>query len=197
MSTHIKILSQQDVNCFELPPKFTGEDRKRYFLLPKLIESLIKDFKSINKVGFILQFVYFKIANRFFIPKKFYKRDIEFIANKLEIDYGNLDILNYKEGTYRRHQELILEKLGFQKFNDEIKTILTKESLRLCQIQLKPKFIFMSLVDFLRNKKIQIPSYHGLSEIITESLRNYEKSLLKLINDNLSSEVTQYFSICF
>lgn len=187
MSTHIKILSQQDVSYFEFPPQFNGDERKKFFVLSEWIKILINKFKTpTNKIGFILQFGYFKAVNRFFTAKKYNQKDIEYIANKLNINFKEVDFTNYVRTTFERHQELILETLGFQKFNSEIKTLLTKESLRLCQIHLKPKFIFMSLIDFLKSKKIQIPSYNALSEIITESLRNYEKRILQLINDKLS-----------
>ncbi len=46
----------------------------------------------------------------------------------------------------------------------------------------------MSLVDFLQTKRIQVPNYYTLAEIITESLKNYENRLVHIINSNLSND---------
>lgn len=46
--------------------------------------------------------------------------------------------------------------------------------------------MFMSLVDFLREKKIEIPGYHTFTEVITSALRNFEKILIASIEENLS-----------
>ena len=51
--------------------------------------------------------------------------------------------------------------------------------------------MFMSLLDFLREKKIEIAGYHTFAEVITDSLRNYEKVLIASIEENLSIEEKQ------
>ncbi|MCD6388671.1 MAG: hypothetical protein J7L69_04605 [Desulfobulbaceae bacterium] len=38
----------------------------------------------------------------------------------------------------------------------------------------------------MRKKKIELPGYHTFAEIITDTLRNYEKVLIASIEDNLS-----------
>ena len=48
--------------------------------------------------------------------------------------------------------------------------------------------IFMSLVDFLQIKKIQVPNYNTFAEIIPESLKKYENELVKIINKSLSED---------
>jgi hypothetical protein len=34
MSTHIKILAQQDIQDFDALPELSGEDRKKFFYIP-------------------------------------------------------------------------------------------------------------------------------------------------------------------
>lgn len=40
MSTHIKILNNKDIKAFDSPPEFNGEERKRFFYLPKWTSEL-------------------------------------------------------------------------------------------------------------------------------------------------------------
>ena len=182
MSTHLKILSQYDIKAFEFPPKFNTEERKRFFNLPSWANKLVQRFRTpTNKVGFILQLGYFKAANRFFVAKKFYQNDVEFVARRLGIAFEDIYFGSYKERTLMRHQEIILGNLGFQKFDDKSRRFLMKEALSLSSNQIKPRLMFMSLVDFLREKRIEVPSYYALSEAITDVLKRSEKKLLDSI----------------
>ncbi len=189
MSTHLKILSQQDIMVFEFPPEFNSEERKRFFDLPKRTLELIESIKTpTNKVGFVLQLGYFKAVNRFFVAKKFHKQDIEFVSRQLQFSSDGIYLEKYIEATFVRHQEIILENFGFQPFNEPTKLILIEEALSLCTNQLKPRTMFLSLVDFLRVKKIEIPGYYTLSEIITDVFKRFEKDLLFLLETHMTTQ---------
>ncbi len=183
----IKILNKGDIKSFDSPPLFNGEERKQFFYLPKWASELVESFRTpTNKIGFILQLGYFKAANRFFVARKYHQNDIEFIANRYGFELSGFDFENYKERTFIRHHELILENMGFQKFDHKTKGVLITEARSLSSKQTKPRLMFMSLVDFLREKKIEIPSYHTFSEVITAALRNFETILIDSIEKNIS-----------
>ena len=187
MATHLKILSQHDKIIFEFPPKFNGEDRKRFFALPKWTVELVDSFKTpTNKVGLVLQFGYFKAANKFFVTKKFHRKDVEFVARRLQCSVEEICLEKYSDATLLRHREIILKNLGFQKFNEQFKHLLIKEAVSLCSKQMKPRFMFMSLVDFLREKRIEVPNYNILSEVITNALKFFERRLLSSIEKHLT-----------
>jgi TnpA family transposase/ElaB/YqjD/DUF883 family membrane-anchored ribosome-binding protein len=186
---HIKILNKNDINAFNSPPGFTGEERERFFYLPKWASELVESFRTpTNKIGFVLQLGYFKAVNRFFVARKYHHNDIEFVANRHGFGLNEFDFENYKERTFIRHHELILENMGFQKFDQKTKGILINEARNLSSKQTKPRLMFMSLVAFLCEKKIEIPGYHTFAEVITGALRNFEKILLASIEKNLSME---------
>lgn len=93
MSTHIKILGQQDIQDFDTVPELSGEDRKKFFYIPIWAKEILENLKTpINKVGFILQLGYFKAANKFFSSKSFNPKDVDFIAGKLQIPLSSLDL---------------------------------------------------------------------------------------------------------
>lgn len=187
MSTHVKILNKADIKMFTSPPVFIGKERKQFFYLPKWANKLVESFRTpTNKVGFILLLGYFKATNSFFAARNYHQGDIHFIANRLDILLEAIDISKYSRTTFERHQEHILENMGIKKFDNKSRSILTNEARNLCAKQTKPRLMFMSLVDFLREQKIEIPGYHTFAEIITETLRNYEKVLIASIEENLT-----------
>ncbi|NDY71056.1 Tn3 family transposase [Desulfobacter hydrogenophilus] len=189
MATHLKILNQNDIKEFDFPPQFSGEERKRFFYLPNWAEELVNSFKTpTNQVGFALQFGYFKASNKFFVARKFHQKDIEFIAKCLGCQLNELDFDSYTTRSFLRHQELILANTGFRKYDNSGRKFLQKEAQKLCYRQMKPRLMFMSLVDFLKSQKMEIPNYHTFSEIITDALRNFEKTLIEDIDKHLSTE---------
>lgn len=192
MSTHIKVFNQKDIQAFDRPPEFNGEERKKYFSFPVWANDQLIGLKTpTNKVGFMLQFGYFKAVNKFFSSVLFHQKDIDFVARKLQISLLEIDFSKYASTTSERHQNIILKNLGYGKFTEDAKRHLIQEATALCSKQTKPRLIFLSLVDFLRNKRIEVSTYHALSEIITQSLRNYEKHLIFSLEQNLSMEDQQ------
>ncbi len=192
MATHIKIFSQKEIQSFDNPPEFDNEERKRFFYMPLWLEETIDSFRTAtNKVGFILQFGYFSAVNRFFVASKFHEKDITFVTEALELLTENINFKTYKERTLARHQEIILQNLAYQKFDENTKQLSLLEAASLCSKQTNPRSMFLSLVDFLRNKKIEIPTYYAISEIITKTLQDFEKKLISSLEKNLSTEDKQ------
>ena len=189
MATFVKILPSRNIKLFDNPPVFTGEQRKQMFTAQNWVLKFLETFSNpTNKIGFVLQLGYFRAVNKFYTSKKYYNNDVEYTTRNLKIDSDGIAITEYKGRTFLRHQEVILEKMGFKKFNPEIKNKLITEAELLTSRQQKPRLIFMSLVDFLQTKKIQVPNFYTLAEIITESLSNYENKLGQIINESLSED---------
>lgn len=186
MSTPLKILSSKDIQQFDSPPMFSGEERKRFFILLHWEKEILETLRSpSSQVGFILRNGYFRASNKFFIAHQFHSKDIEFVCNRLGVEENQLQWEN-SERTLRRHKTIILHYYGFCKFDDNINATLWSEAFKLCEKQIKPRLIFLSLMDFLRNKKIEVPRYSKLAEIISNSLKNFEQSLFSKIDQHLS-----------
>ena len=110
MATFIKIIPARNIKLFDSPPVFTGEQRKQIFTINKWELHLLETFTNpTNKVGFILQLGYFRAVNKFYTNKKFIKKDIEYIARNLRINLKDIIIPEYKDRTFLRHQEIILD----------------------------------------------------------------------------------------
>ena len=74
--SRLKIINSNDIKAFDSPPVFNGEERKRFFCLPQWASELVERFRTpTNKIGFILQFGYFKATNRFFVARKYHQQE--------------------------------------------------------------------------------------------------------------------------
>ena len=189
MTTHIKVLSKVDRKTFETPPKFSDEERNHYFSTDGWVEAFAGTLRgSKNKIAFVLQLGYFRSSNRFYDHSFFHHDDIDFVGRFLGLPSEEIHVAKLSYPTHWRHRNAILENMGFRKFGDDIRELLEKEALSLAMNQMNPRSVFMSIIDFLRSKKIEVPGYYALSEIITSAFRILEKKLLDLIEENVSIE---------
>jgi uncharacterized protein DUF4158 len=181
MSTHIKILSKKEIQQFDNPPVFTGEERKKYFSTPAWANNIISNLKTTSsKIGFIIQLGYFRAVGKFFVSNRFNAQDIFYVTKKVGFSDLEFCLSKYNYVTSYRHQIIILSNLGYKKYESKISKSLEDESFSLCSRQLKPRLIIISLINIIKKKKIVIPSYFALSEIITKSFRAYEQYLLTI-----------------
>src|SRR3990167_3764232 len=58
----------------------------------------------------------------------------------------------------------------------------------LVQRQFSPKHVFLSIIDFCWQNKIELPTYNALALMITNSYNQYEDGLINI----LASKLTQY-----
>src|SRR5690606_28705836 len=137
-----------------------------------------------------LQLGYFRIVCRFFESLKFREEDIAFVQNSgKNIDPTEVDMILYKQSSsYYRHQQEILSHLGFEPFNSQHQLILLKEAKRLAHLQVKPANILDSCIVYLRERRIEIPSYSSMRNIIHTALSEYESDLEQTLEKHLRQE---------
>ena len=185
--TLLQIISNSEVKTLKNPPEFNSEERKHFFYLSKWAEKYLEILrKDINKVGFLLQLGYFRAVKKTYSPSKYHKRDFEYVVNLLGISGEEIDLNEYTRQDSNKNKQVILKNLGFKAFDNEEKKILIEKADDLVARQLKPKIILLELMDFLAKRKVEIPGYRTLAEIITLSINNYEKNLLKIIRENIT-----------
>ena len=186
--TTLIILSRPEIKIFENPPQFQARARKKYFAIPEWVSEYLRKTKSPSaKVGFILQLGYFKATCKFFGKHTFQPDDIQFVAHRLGITTQFLP-RNYDNVTVMRHRRTILKQLGYSHFSSHMRMQVKKEADLSAPTQMRPKEIFSSLIDYLYQNKVEVPSYDMLAKIITESFRKYEKQLSETIERELTAE---------
>ncbi len=189
MPTLISILNGSDKRAFDAPPVFTEDDRTTYFKLPQWAAEFASNLRSPSSLtGFVLTVGYFRAANKFFDPDKFHHTDIDFVVRAFGLKKRQVRMVRYKDTTQRRHKTLILKSSGFRRFDRKSKRLIAREAKALSGKQMQPRSIFMSLVDFLRSKKIEVPGYQALAESISRAVQAMEQDLHKSITRHLSKD---------
>ena len=134
----------------------------------------------INKVCFLVVAGYFKARRKFF-ARQFHQTDIEYVARQIGVDPSEVFIESYSKGTYARHQRAILNHFGYSPFDEAAKTIITNEIAALIRVQFRPKLILLEIIQVLTVKKIAIPSYNVLADLIVTALNSHQRTLSKII----------------
>lgn len=182
------ILNKTQIREFDKPPVFKSEDRKIFFDIPKSLEIDLSEMRNdTNKLVFILMFGYFKYSKKFFTPNVFNKKDVNYVVNRYHLEILNLNLKEFSRSNFLRYKNTILKHFNISYFESN-KELLIKEAKNIVQKRFKMKAIFQGLLDFLYLKKIEIPSYNLLAEIITNTVNDYEKDLLSKLLKYLNSE---------
>ena len=194
----MKILSAAEQVAFDKPPLFDYKQRKHFFNFPgSLLEKAKKLRTPSSQIGFLLLCGYFKATKRFFLPQDFLQRDIKTVAQQLGIDRNTFNANDYTETTRLRHQRSILKFYGFIAFDAQAESALRTEIATMAGNYLKPKLIFYRCVDFLIQKKIQVPVFWVINELIRSGLQKHQKMLVTSMEAHLSNQVRQLLDDLF
>ena len=185
----MKILSAAEQAAFDKPPLFDYKQRKHFFSFPNsLLEKANRLRTPSSQIGFLLLCGYFKATKQFFLPQDFLSRDIEAVANALGLPLEKFSPDDYGKTTRIRHQNLILDFYGFTAFDTKAESVLKLEIATMAGNYLKPKLIFNRCVDFLIQRKIQVPIFWIINELIRSGLQEHQKGLVALMNTHLSDQ---------
>jgi hypothetical protein len=184
----MKIFNSLEKEAFESPPVFDSKERKRFFSLSLVQSSILANLRtSTNRVCFLVAAGYFKARRKFF-ARQFRQTDIEYVARQLEVNPSEVCVEDYSKETYTRHQRAILDHFGFQPF-DEIATIFTiTELAALVRVQFRPKLVLLKIIQVLTCKKIVIPSYNILADLIVAELNRYQNTLSEIVAECLGEK---------
>lgn len=187
--SRLTILTEEEQTEFDYPPVLSTETRAFCFAITTKMEEKIKLLKtSTNKVGFLMQYGYFKACKRFFVANRFRQEDIEYAANLLGEPPAEINFSKYKERIPAYHQTIILKLMEYKPF-DEVSHWLEKEVNRMVQHFTDPRQLFFDILQLLYDHHIECPSYHCLSDFITKHYLGYEEKLLKIIKDRITKKI--------
>ena len=180
----MKILSTAEQTGFDTPPLFNSIERKQFFEFPKALLKMADNCRHpVNRVGFLVSCGYFKTTKRFFSPADYHPRDIAYVSNQLAIDA--ISIEGYLDRTRQRHQKMILNFYGYNPFNVQTESMLKVEIVTMAKRYLKPKLIFDRCVDFLMQKRMQVPKSGTLTLLIRAGLQEHKTKLITLMETHL------------
>ena len=184
----MSILSKSEKEAFESPPIFNAADRKRFFDAPPRIESYLETLRTpTNKACYLLMLGYFKATKRFY-RQQFHDGDIQFIARRLGYLPAMLEPNSLDEATYRRYRGDILSYLGFKPFAPVVMQELVQHLQPMVRSQARPKFILLRAIDFLEQRKTEVPTLQALDGIILGEIRSHRFVLNRCVEQLLSCQ---------
>jgi TnpA family transposase len=134
----------------------------------------------------VLTVGYFRVTKRFFAPP-FHQTDVAYVARKLEYVPEQIDLDIYDEkATASRHRKLTLDYLGFRPFNSQVRQEMAQEIRTMIRSQMRPKAIFLQVLNLLETRKTEIPSAYALTELITQASQHHKRELTETIDAHLS-----------
>ena len=183
----MRILTAPEQEAFDKPPRFDHRERKKAFEFPRALLNMAKSMRSrCHRIGFLVSCGYFRAARRFFAPADFDPRDIAYVARQL--DAGDSPTIAYPARTRQRHQQRLLEFYGFAPFGKDAEAALTIEIATMARTHLKPRLIFDRCVDFLIQRRVQVPKSGTLLELIRSGLQARKADLVALMDNHLTDE---------
>src|SRR3990167_3678096 len=184
----LSILTDKEQLEFDYPPTLNFESRAICFAIDDTLDTQIKKLRGeTNKVGFLLQYAYFKASRRFFLIKRFREEDIEYACKLLDIRIRKVKLKKYKDRTPDIHREKILTLFNCKSYLTE-KPWIEKEIILKVQRVVEPRALFFDVLHQMHSHQIEIPTYYALSELISDHYISYEKTLLDKIEAGMSDE---------
>jgi TnpA family transposase len=185
------IFNPEEIKAFDKPPRFTDEQRQRYFTYTDKLLAYTKKLKtSTSRLCVLLQWGYFRATGRFFSPKDFRKADIEYLAMELALLKTEININAYykQRKTSREHERYILTLLGFKPFDETAKSLLQEHIQRQVEKQAQPRDIIYYLASQLHQQKIEVPGYYSFVETITQAYNQFEAEILQAVANHVTAE---------
>ncbi len=177
------VLPDKEAKRFNQPPAFNKDDRKNYFKVDESIREAIENAKQIeSKIGLLLQYGYFKASGKFFTSKSFKLADIKFVSKIFGATASTDFLKGYIDRTRQNHRLLILEVCGHIEFGSAIQ-FFDEAIGDMVDKQMHPRKLFYVLIEQLRQKKIELPSYDRIIRTITEKFHSFEKNILQMMTE--------------
>ena len=183
----MRILTVNEQEAFNKPPPFDHRDRKKFFDFPKSLLAVAATMRNPDhQISFLVSCGYFRATRRFYAPADFVDRDVAYVASQL--DHSVPSGFHYPDRTRQRHQQTILDFYGFTPFDLRASAALATEIATMARMHLKPRLIFDRCVDFLIQRRVQVPSAHRLNDLIRASLHERKAELIALMDSQLPAE---------
>jgi TnpA family transposase len=185
----LELLSKSQQIKFDSCPKLKKGQMGDYFSLNDDIQDYLSDMrKPINKVGFLIQLAYFRASGKFFTNNQFNEQAISFACHLLDLNSQSIDFSenSYNANARQSHKEYILKYCDWKKFTEYQSIKLSKELHKHAQHQKYPKHLFSIAIEYLIEKKIELPPYYVLCDIIGNVYNKIEDHLVSLVEKFLS-----------
>lgn len=195
-SQRLQILSEDEIDELYAVPQFNVTERSHYFLLPEKVFHSLKIMKTNGKnttarLWFILQYGYFSARHQFFsIDYGEANDDVTFIM----AHYLPNDRVPHKLPSRRIQGILKSQILKWMGYNDDISCagwFVSEKAEHLARVTHSVTEIFSETIKYLESKRMVLPGYSKLQDMIGASLKAEECRLIKMMNHSLTKRARQ------
>ena len=185
--SRIKLLQSSEVKTFNAPPSFNPDQRSQFFAADEILAVELDKLRSpYSKVGFLLQWGYFKVSGRFFEITAFAQADIEYLILKGKYSFTPLDFgIHYSKQIAYYHRDQILQISQWNPFDE---AVFRHQIERLVERQWMPRKILFEMQSYLFRTRMEAPAYDKYLKIINETMLLVGKRLSESLAQHLSGE---------
>lgn len=189
----ISILTKSEVNELYQVPSFNSVERSEYFSLDTSLKKEIDKVININsRVYLILIIGYFRykpVLTEF--TSKNVRGDIKHIIHTYYKNKSTNLNIDLPKSTKSRLVKRMLSTLGFEQLTPSIKNELTERLNDVATICMEPKYIFDELLAFLGQRRIALPGYSTVQNLVSEALNFERKRTLNILSKRISPATAQ------
>jgi len=184
--SRLKLLDAAEIRRFDLPPSLTGQQQAHYFTLPS--DGLPPFRKPVTRIGFCLQWGYFRLTQKFFRAADFHPADIDYVTQRFQSQ--PVDLADYSTQIAWEHQQLILRVLHIKPF-DTYRDSFNQLVYGLFEQPLLPRKVLEESRQHLMRQRVEVPSYDVFLRIITEQYNRYGRRLSSQLEQHLTEQHRQ------
>lgn len=184
----IKILTNSEVNELYQSPIFNSSEREEYFSLDKELRKMINSIlKTENRIYLILIIGYFRYKPVIpDISSVKIQKDIKYINQTYYPKFQCHSNINISKRTKSRLISKMLSIHGFKYLDAKLKNSLISRLKDVATICIDPKYLLDELLAFLNQKRIVLPGYSTIQDLISEVLSSERLR----VSDIISSRIT-------
>jgi hypothetical protein len=193
-SHRLSILTASEIDDLYGLPRFTNEDRRRYFDLREIEHKAAGAYIPAVAAHFILQLGFFKARQQFFI----YKQDavVDDLRHILERYFPRRDLTRAKipsKPTRLSQQQVILRLMRYRLCGKAARKELERKAERTARLSVQPIFILREMLEYLRRQRIVAPAYKSLQDMVGRVLTRERDRISKLLQKALTPKVQEQF----
>ncbi|PHM26100.1 DUF4158 domain-containing protein [Xenorhabdus budapestensis] len=187
----LHILSQNEVRELYERPVFSHANREDYFSLDPHTATIVAELnKPETRIYFILLLGYFRakpVIQKFNLNEV--AEDAEYVRKTYFPDEKPIWV-NMSKSTRFKLVNKALDTLNFELLTEAHHTALITHLKDVATICTDPRYIFDEILAFLGQKRIALPGYTSLQELVTEALVAEQQRIEAILSQQMSEATT-------
>jgi len=184
----LHILDDHEIDDLYGLPRFTPDERQRSFTLTAAEQAVCRRLRSLpSQVSFILQLGYFKAKQQFFTFTFAQVADdvAAILARHFPTEIRAAFAPITKPAWLNQHA-IIQELFGYRPCHAAERHQLFERAQQLARLSTKPLYLFRELLRYLSEKRLILPGYTTMQEIIGKALTVEQRRVNDILRAQLS-----------